>query len=85
LIKVIEASGPSSSLLRLTQAQSSQGLRETHTLAGVGWDELERGRVEHKMSTIGRRNCTLDLAWGLRISDGPTSDNLTPQTTTQQP
>jgi len=76
---------PSSSLLRLTQAQSSQGSRETQTLAGVGWDELERGRVEHKMSTIGCRNCTLDLTWGLRISDGPSSDNLTPQTTTQQP
>ena len=39
-----------STLVQPTQAhsgQSSQGLRETHTLAGVGWDELERGRVEH--------------------------------------
>ncbi|HEX6826134.1 MAG TPA: hypothetical protein VF077_07430, partial [Nitrospiraceae bacterium] len=34
-------SPPFSSLLRLTQAYSSQGLRETRTLAGVGWNRLE--------------------------------------------
>ena len=34
-------SPPYSSLLILTQAYSSQGLRETRTLAGVGWNELE--------------------------------------------
>ena len=34
-------SRPHSSLLRLTQAHSSQGWREIRTLAGVGWNELE--------------------------------------------
>ena len=34
-------SEPSSSLFRLTQAHSSQGLHETRTLAGVSWNELE--------------------------------------------
>jgi hypothetical protein len=30
-----------SSPLRLTQAHFSQGLRETRTLAGIGWGEVE--------------------------------------------
>ena len=34
-------SRPYSSLLRLIQAKSSQGLGEKRTLAGVGWNELE--------------------------------------------
>jgi len=34
-------SPPYSSLLRLTQAHTSQSLREIRTLAGVGWNELE--------------------------------------------
>jgi len=34
-------SRPYSSLLRLTRAHSSQGLREIRTLAGIGWNELE--------------------------------------------
>jgi hypothetical protein len=34
-------SPPYSSSLELTQAHSSPGLRETRTLAGVGWNELE--------------------------------------------
>jgi hypothetical protein len=32
---------PYPSSLRLTQAHSSQGLRETRILAGIGWNELE--------------------------------------------
>ncbi len=45
-------SRPYSSILRLIPAYSSQGLRKTRTLAGVGWNELEGGGVEHKMSTV---------------------------------
>jgi hypothetical protein len=37
----------SSGLLRLTQAHSSQALPEIRTLAGLGWNELESGGVEH--------------------------------------
>ena len=29
------------------------GMRETRTLAEVGWNELERGGLEHKMITVG--------------------------------
>ena len=32
---------PYSSLFRLTQAHSSQRLREIRTLAGIGWNEVE--------------------------------------------
>lgn len=34
-----------------TLAKPSQELAEKRTLTGVGWNELDRGGLEHKMST----------------------------------
>jgi len=45
-------SRPNSSSLQLIPANSSQGLGETGTLAGVLWSSVECRGVEHKMSTL---------------------------------
>jgi len=49
-------SRPYSGLRELTGAHSSKGLRETRALVAVGWNELECGGVEHKMSTLALRS-----------------------------
>lgn len=41
-----------SSLLCSTQAYSTKELAQSRILAGVGWNFVECGRLEHKMSTI---------------------------------
>jgi hypothetical protein len=43
---------PYSALLQLILARSSQELGESAKLAGVVWNELECGGVEHNMSTV---------------------------------
>lgn len=70
-------------LLKPIPSNSNNGLNESAILAGVGWNVVEAGGREHKMSTA-ESLIGLGSTCGLQCSTSPTSDKLTPQETTNQ-